>query len=442
MQTPDALGAIEDMVLSRRLRLVHCCLLATALALAGFAAPAASGPTPVRVGATDLHFAWASGSENVVGYRVLVSRNGGPFKFEQIVARGEAWIPADDDESIMIRVATLAALDQPGLMSPTSAFVMVLPPNEDDDSDGTPNANDACPLHTNDELDSDSDGIPNACDSCPFVSDPNGLDLDLDGYGDACDPDTDGDGIPDDNDLCQRLGLPETADSDGDGIGDRCDPCNTFLWSAPPRNPPDQNPRTAGILFKNLRTPENQAIRIEGKFSTVSREQPVDPSATGLSFHVEDAAGPIYALGIPPGLVGNSLCHAKDGWTRTLYFGSPVWKYTNGSGSLDPFSCAPAAAKLVSAIVRDKREKKGWIEYVVEFKNLDLDHVPQLPARSVLASISLGDHGSIFEPGRAARTASCGEAFLPEPADSGLKKPFCKPSYWSGDLNKITCRGL
>jgi hypothetical protein len=410
--------------------------------MAVFSAPAVSGPTPVRVGPTDLHFAWASGSEDAVGYRVLVSRNGGAFEVEQIVSRSEAWIPASDSESIMIRVATLGLPGQPEMISPTSAFVTVLSATDDDDLDGTPNASDACPLHSSDSLDTDQDGIPNACDSCPFVADPRGLDVDIDGYGDACDPDADGDGSPDDSDLCPRLGIPESADGDGDGVGDRCDPCNTFLWSAPPGNPPDQNPRTAGVVFKNLRTPENQAIRVEGKFSTLGGEQPVDPSTTGLSFHVEDADGQIYALGIPPGLAGSSLCHAKDGWTRTIYFGSPVWKYTNGSGSLDPFSCRPAAAKLVSAVVRDKREKKGWIEYVVEFKNIKLNHVPRLPAQDVLASISLGDHASIFEPGRAARTAACGEAYLPEPADSGLKKPFCKPSYFGGEMSKITCRGL
>ncbi|KPM30346.1 Hypothetical protein I595_3507 [Croceitalea dokdonensis DOKDO 023] len=48
--------------------------------------------------------------------------------------------------------------------------------------------------------DSDFDGIDDLLDLCPTIADPNNLDTDSDGIGDACDPDDDNDGILDRND--------------------------------------------------------------------------------------------------------------------------------------------------------------------------------------------------------------------------------------------------
>jgi len=78
--------------------------------------------------------------------------------------------------------------------------------------------------------DSDNDGILNPVDNCPSVANPEQLDMDHDGAGDACDDDTDGDGIANAGDNCAAAANPRQVDSDGDGIGDACDAqCNPQL---------------------------------------------------------------------------------------------------------------------------------------------------------------------------------------------------------------------
>ena len=416
-------------------------LLLPLVATLGAAGLALAGPGPVRIGPDDLHFAWASGGGPSEAYRVRVSRDGGPFLPEQVVSRTEAWVAASEGETIAIAVSAIDGAGRQSAVSAASPTVQVLSPGGDADSDGAANEFDPCPFNGNDGWDGDADGIPDACDSCPGVADSRGLDTDGDGVGDACDPDIDGDGSPNAADLCPSLALPAFWDSDGDGVGDPCDPCNTFAWTDPPTNPPDQNPKAAAVLFKSLNTPDSQAIRVAGKFKNGYFTTFVDPSFTGLSFRVEDEDGLIYAIGIPPGLVGSSPCDERDGWSLTISSGNPVWRYTNVSGSLDPMTCEPAAAKLATAVVRDKQATKGWVECVIDFKKLKLDHVPTLPARSVLAAVTLSDHTSRWEPGWAARSSSCGEAFFESPPDSGTSKPFCKPTFSSGQLSKIICRG-
>ncbi len=71
--------------------------------------------------------------------------------------------------------------------------------------------------------DADADGLDNCSDNCPNDSNTTQVDLDLDGSGDACDPDDDDDGVPDETDNCTLVANPAQEDNDLDGQGDACD---------------------------------------------------------------------------------------------------------------------------------------------------------------------------------------------------------------------------
>lgn len=100
--------------------------------------------------------------------------------------------------------------------------------------------------------DVDGDGVPDDEDNCVWLANPDQVDMEGDGWGDACDlwpeednmlspcgpwchVDEDGDGIsgtldldfpsPMGEDNCPLLYNPDQADEDGDGVGDACDLC-------------------------------------------------------------------------------------------------------------------------------------------------------------------------------------------------------------------------
>jgi hypothetical protein len=73
------------------------------------------------------------------------------------------------------------------------------------------------------EKDYDGDGILNAFDNCPTVANPDQLDANDDGKGDAC-GDFDADGVVDALDNCPTVVNSLQQDDDNDGVGNACDP--------------------------------------------------------------------------------------------------------------------------------------------------------------------------------------------------------------------------
>jgi hypothetical protein len=73
--------------------------------------------------------------------------------------------------------------------------------------------------------DEDEDGVVDGEDNCPCVANPDQVDTDLDGEGDACydDLDRDGDGVDNYEDNCPLAANANQHDWDNDGIGDVCD---------------------------------------------------------------------------------------------------------------------------------------------------------------------------------------------------------------------------
>jgi hypothetical protein len=81
-------------------------------------------------------------------------------------------------------------------------------------------------------IDTDDDGICDSDDNCANAANPDQVDSDGDGLGDACDAcpadpdnDIDADGVCGDVDNCEHQFNADQVDSDGDGAGDACDLC-------------------------------------------------------------------------------------------------------------------------------------------------------------------------------------------------------------------------
>ena len=108
----------------------------------------------------------------------------------------------------------------------------------DDDSDGVPNQNDACPGF-DDRADADGDDIADGCD-----------DDDNDGPQGDLDDDT----IPNSADNCPAIANPGQQDADNDGTGDACETALFFCTGSSPTNAQLCTDDATGLSANTART--------------------------------------------------------------------------------------------------------------------------------------------------------------------------------------------
>lgn len=141
-------------------------------------------------------------------------------------------------------------------------------------------------FHDEEVIDTDNDGIPDVTDNCPLVYNPDQLDSDNNGVGDACEIpiDSDNDGIPDTTDNCPSVYNPDQTDANNNGIGDACEilPLDTDSDGVPDEvdncllvyNPDqtDANNNGIGDACEGLPPVENDAPKIISEPLTSARE--------------------------------------------------------------------------------------------------------------------------------------------------------------------------
>lgn len=159
------------------------------------------------------------------------------------VAAAETEPSAEPSVEPSVEPTAVPDTDGDGILDDVDNCLDVSNPDQlDTDGDGI---GDACQQEL---FDSDGDGVPDVTDNCTFVANPDQLDSDGDGIGDACTPappaDGDGDGLADDADNCPTVWNPQQFDDDADGIGNVCDPDWPGLEPTPEPEPTEPAPTT------------------------------------------------------------------------------------------------------------------------------------------------------------------------------------------------------
>ncbi len=258
-----------------------------------------------------------------------------------------------------------------------------------------------------DFIDTDNDGIPDISDNCPTVFNPDQLDADGDGIGDACDLDDDNDGLPDAWEIQYGLNPNDSTGNNGasgDPDGDGFTNLQEFQRGSNPQNsashplgPPLMNLSGRGFVG----TGEN--VMIGGFIINGTTTKQVLIRARGpslVAFGVSDTlANPTLRL-----YSGQTVIAQNDNWQDASQCASG---YTCGGATeiqatgKDPCSVTPTSCTLDSAILITLPPGRyttilsgvggGTGVGIVEVFNLDTSTLPKLVNISTRGQVMTGD---------------------------------------------------
>ena len=238
---------------------------------------------------------------------------------------------------------------------------------------------------------------------------------------------------------CQHIAIPGCADTDGDGKLDDVDECTTIEWTSPPTTPPDQFPKSFGLIATKLSSPDgSQGLLIKGAFNVAPSALPIDPAANGVHIYAADAIGAIFDLSLP----GGAGCAAGDGWTSGGPPTRTIWKYRNRTDALPP-SCTPGSAQGVALVqIKDSRQSgKQALQFKAKAKSATLLRDPDLPLTRVQVDFALGAQPAPGVASAQARAGQCAEALFTGNPIPLSPKPSCKTKLKNSALDGATCKG-
>lgn len=134
-----------------------------------------------------------------------------------LAALGVRTLSSDDLQVVIDVQHAPSDSDQDGLFRCDEELLGTDPTDPDSDDDGAADGDELAGGTDPLDPDSDDDGVADGADNCPLAGNPDQLDYESDGLGDACDDDDDNDGVADASDAFPHSDLRDTV-----SVGD-CD---------------------------------------------------------------------------------------------------------------------------------------------------------------------------------------------------------------------------